>query len=328
MKRRALLLGPSGAFAAPRAQPAAALPTLGFLGAERSSTARGPDWPLGAMLRHLAAAGWVEGRDLNVDAVFAEDRPEALSPLARQLVQRRPKVIAVPNAGVAGAVLAHTTTIPVVAMAAGQLQAEPQVESLRRPGRNLTGMQLHSPEVIGKRLQLLQELLPGLKRVAVLRSVPFGGPGFALYRDANDAAGAQLGIRSRYLQFQRAAELDPLFAGIATQDQGALSWGNAHLNAHRPQIAALALKYRVPMIHDVRYGPAASNELMVYGARMAEVYREAATYVDRILRGAKAGDLPIGQPRSFALTLNLRIAQAIGLAVPPALLARADEVIR
>jgi putative tryptophan/tyrosine transport system substrate-binding protein len=329
--RRRVLAAAAGALLLPRAslaQTSAEGRTLGFLGAGRQATGREPGRPLGEMLGHLAQAGWIEGRNLRVVALFNEGQPEALPSLAQQLVERRPDVIVVPNAGVAEAVLRHTTTVPVVAMAAGQLEAEPQVESLRRPGRNLTGMQLHSPEVIGKRLQLLTELVPGLRRVAVLRGVPFDGPGFALYRDANEAAAARLGIHARYLQFRQPDELDALFAGIAAQDQAALTWGNSHLNAQRPQIAALAIKYRVPVMYDVRYLDAGASELIVYGARVGEVWRESASYVDRILRGAKAGELPIGQARSFELMINLRVARAIGLTVPPALLARADEVIR
>lgn len=330
MKRRALLLGPLvGAHALDAlAQPTQDGRTLGFLGASLAATGREPDRPLGALLAHLAAAGWREGRNLRVIALFAEDRPEALSPLARQLVQQRPDVIVVQSAGVARAVLEHTGTIPVVTMNAGQLEAEPHVESMRRPGRNLTGMQIHSPEVIGKRLQLLTELVPDLRRVAVLRGVPFEGPGLLLYQNANDAAAARLGIRSRYLQFRHEAELDALFADIAAHDQAVLIWNNPMLSAHRRRIAALALKHRVPVLYDVRNLDSAADELVVYGVRIPEVWRESATYVDRIFRGAKAGELPIGQARSFALIINLRVAQAIGLAVPPALLARADEVIR
>jgi putative ABC transport system substrate-binding protein len=235
-------------------------------------------------------------------------------------------VIAVPSAGIAEAVLKSTKTIPVVALNAGQLQAEPSVKSLAKPGGNLTGMQLHSPELIGKRLQLLQEVVPDLRRVAILRGVPFEGPVFELYRDATDAAAAKLGIRTGYFQFNQPEELTNVFERMAKQkDQALMVWGNPHLNAYRRQIFELTMRYRVPAIYDV---PGYGEELLVYAATTDDVLREGALYVDKILKGAKAGDLPIGQPTKFKLVVNLKTAKALGLTIPKDLLLRADEVIQ
>jgi putative ABC transport system substrate-binding protein len=218
--------------------------------------------------------------------------------------------------------------VPVVALAAGELEAEPQVASLNRPGGNLTGMQIHSPGLIAKRLQLLSDVVPGLRRVAVLRGVPFEGPGYVLYRDANEEAATRLGIRARYVQFTAVAELEALFAEMAAQrDQALLVWGNPHLNLHRAEIAALALRYRLPALYDVRVPEASVDELMTYNARYADVVREAALHVDKIFRGAKPGDIPIGQARTFELVINLRVARKLGVSIPQALLLRADEVI-
>jgi len=240
------------------------------------------------------------------------------------LVSANPRVIAVASAGLAEVVLTHTRTIPVVALSAGQLEAEPSVRSLAKPGGNLTGMQLHSPELIGKRLQLLREVVPDLRRVAVLRGVPFEGPGFMLYRDANDAAAAKLGIRTRYVQFEKPAELERLFEEMARErDQALLVWGNPHLNAYRKQIFDLTLRFRLPALYDVRGLP---EELLVYAAKLDDVQREAATYVDRTLKGANPGDLAIGQAKTFELIVNLRTAKALGITVPQSLLLRADEV--
>jgi putative ABC transport system substrate-binding protein len=187
-------------------------------------------------------------------------------------------------------------------------------------------MQLHSPDVIGKRLQLLSEVVPGLRRVAVLRGVPWGDPGLLLYRDATDAAAAKLHIRARYVQFEKPADLDRLFAEMARErDQALLVWANPHLNAYRKQIFDLTLRYRLPALYDVRGHP---EELLVYAAKLDDVQREAATYVDKILKGANPGDLAIGQPKTFELIVNLRTARTLGIAVPQSLLLRADEVIR
>jgi len=312
-----------------RAQPASGSFTLGYLGQASKARGRDPAGPLAILLGRLDELGYIEGRNLRVDARFAEGRPEDLSPLARQLVAARPDVITVNSVGIARAVLEHTRSIPVVALNAGELEAEPQVASLRRPGGNLTGMQVHSPELIAKRLQLLSEVVPGLRRVAVLRGVPFEGPGYLLYVKANEAAAARLGIRARYVQFAAVAELEARFAEMAAQhDQALLVWGNPYLNLHRREIAELVLRYRLPVLYDTR-PPDMSlpDELMIYAPRMADVVREAALYVDKILRGVRPGDIPIGQARTFELIINLRVAKALGVSVPQALLLRADEVI-
>jgi putative ABC transport system substrate-binding protein len=187
-------------------------------------------------------------------------------------------------------------------------------------------MQLHSPEIIGKRLQLLYDVVPGLRRVAVLRGVPFEGPGFLLYRDANDAAAAKLGIRARYVQFEKPTDLDRLFEEMARErDQALLVWGNPYLNSYRKQIYDLTLRYRLPALYDVRGYP---EELLVYAAKLDDVQREAATYVDKILKGANPGDLAIGQAKTFELIVNLKTAKALGLTIPQSILVRANEVIR
>lgn len=331
MRRRALIAltvcAPLAVPIASQAQPVGGF-TLGYLDQGSKSRMRDPTHALAVLLANLRELGYVEGRNLTVESRFAEERMENLSALARQLVETHPQLIAVRSAGLAEAVLQHTKSVPVVALSAGQLEAEPGVESLARPGGNLTGMQIHSSAMIGKRLQLLQDVVPGLRRVAVLRGVPFEGPGFDLYRNANEAAAAALGIRARYLQFKTAADLGPLFEEmIRERDQAVLVWGNPHLNAHRSQIASLMLRYRLPAIYDVRY-PGGPDELMIYGARIADVYREAAGYVDKILKGARPGDLPIGQAKTFDLVVNLKVAKAIGVTIPQSLLLRADEVIQ
>ena len=330
MDRRAFLGGLVGGLVGEaisvEAQETARPYVIGYLGQGSRSSALAPGSPFLILLNNLRALGYAQGQNLVVEARFAEGRPEDLSVLAAQLVSANPRVIAVVSAGIAEVVLKQTKTVPVVALQAGQLEAEPSVRSLAKPGGNLTGMQLHSPELIGKRLQLLREVVPDLRRVAVLRGVPFEGPGFMLYRDANDAAAAKLGIRARYVQFEKPADLERVFEEMARErDQALLVWGNPHLNAYRKQIFALTLRYRLPALYDVRGLP---EELLVYAAKLDDVHREAATYVDRILKGANPGDLAIGQAKTFELIVNLRTAKALGISVPNTLLLRADEVIQ
>jgi len=330
MYRRTFIAIAVGAvLAAPRrsgAQVAGKVYRIGYLGQSSKAQDLAEGGPFSTLLKNLRALGYIEGTNLTVESYFADGRTDVLGSLARQLVQARPDVIAVQSAGIAEIILEHTTTIPVVALSAGQLQAEPRVQSLAKPGGNLTGMQLFSPETMGKRLQLLQDVVPGLRRVAVLRGVPFVGPGYELYRDATATAAAKLGIRVRFVQFETIDDLNRRFDEmVKEQDQALLIWGNPHLNGHRKDIVDLTIRHRLPAISDVRVDP---PSLLVYAAKMDDVAREAATYVDRILKGANPGDLPIGQARTFALIINLKTAKALRLTIPQSVLLRADEVIQ
>ncbi len=320
---RLILASGVGAWLPLQAQEPAKTYSIAYLGQGSAKDAPDTGNALPVLLADLRELGYAEGQNLRVDARFAEGHPEDLPRLAEGLVRANPQVIAVPSAGIAEVVLGATKTIPIVALGAGQLQAE--VKSLRRPGGNLTGMQINPPAVIGKRLQLLKEVIPKLQRVAVLRGVPFGGPGFDVYRDAIDAAAVSLGVRVRHFQFEQPGELERLFDEMATErDQALMVLSNPHLNLHRKEIWDLAMRHRMPAIYDFRGYPA---ELLVYSARMDDVIREATTYVDKILKGAQPAELPIGQPARIELVINLGTAKALGLTVPQSLLLRADEVI-
>ena len=328
--RRTFIASVAGALlAAPwaaNAQVAGRVYRIGYLGQGSKTSDLADGGTLERLLRNLRALGYVEGTNLIVESRFADGHPEVLGKLAAQLVQAKPELIAVASAGLAEIVLEHTKTIPVVALNAGQLQAEPSVQSLARPGGNLTGMQIFSPEMIGKRLQLLNEAVPGLRRVAALRGVPFTGPGYELYRDATATAAAKLGIRVRFVQFETINDLNKRFDEMVSErDEALLIWSNPHLNGYRKEIFDLTIRHRLPTISDVRAYP---PDLMVYAAKFDEVQHEAATYLDRILKGAKPGDLPIGQARTFQLIINLKTAKLLGLTIPQSLLLRADEVIQ
>lgn len=211
---------------------------------------------LATLTRNLRDLGYVTGQNLIVESRYAEGRIEDLSVLARELVDAKPDVIVVPTAGIAEIVLQRTKAIPVVALAAGVLEQFPEVRTLAKPGGNLTGMQLYSPESMGKRLQLLQEVVPGLRRVAVVRGVPFGGPGLELYRSATDAAAATLGIRVRYVQFETLEDLNRLFDEMDREhDQALLVWGNPHIYMHRRQLHDLTVRHRLPSVYDADVNP-------------------------------------------------------------------------
>ena len=242
----------------------------------------------------LRELGWIEGQNFVLEARFAQDEKVSLSELAAQLVQAKPDVIMVESAGNAAFLLQQTKTIPIVVLTAGLLTVDEGVASMAKPGGNVTGMQIYSPELMAKRLQLLKELVPGLRRVAVLRGDNYPSRLLAVYREATDTAAAALNIGVRYVQFKNPDELDPIFAEMVKEkDQALLAWGNPQLSVHKLRIFALAIQHRLPAIYESR---SYAEGLIVYGARVDAVLREAASYVDRILKGAKPGDLPIGQP--------------------------------
>jgi putative ABC transport system substrate-binding protein len=188
-------------------------------------------------------------------------------------------------------------------------------------------MQSYSPELQGKRLQILKELIPTLSRVAAFRRGAWHPGTLAAYRQAADDAAKKLGLRLRYLLFQNPDELPGVFAGMVNErDAAIIIWNDPGITLYVRQVLDLAAQHRLPTMADTADWPK-SGALMAYNAKSQDVWRQAATYVDRILKGAKPEDLPIGQPTTFELVINLKTAKALGLEVPPSLLARADEVI-
>jgi len=221
-----------------------------------------------------------------------------------------------------------TKTLPIVTLSAGELGSSGMVATLAKPGGNLTGMQVYSPELMGKRLQILQEAVPSLRRIAVLRTpIQWRPQVFAPYRQATDDPATKLGIRTRYVAFDDPAELHGLFAEMMKErDDALLVWANPNIGVFFDRIQELTIRHRLPAMHEfgsyVRRGG-----LIAYGPKLEDVRRQAATYVDRIFKGANPGDLPIGQPTTFELVINLKTAKALGLTIPQSVLARADQVI-
>ena len=281
-------------------------------------------------LEGLRQLGYVEGKTLRLEIWVTEGQREKLEPLAAELVRSKPDLIAVVSAGHAAIIQGLTKTLPIITLSAGDLVSFKLVATLAKPGGNLTGMQVYAPELMGKRLQILQEAVPGLRRIAVLRTpIRWTPVNFAVYRQATDEPAAKLGIRARYVGFDDLAELPGLFTEMAKErDAALLVWNNPEMAtaAVSERVRELTIRHRLPDMHDLGF-MARRGGLMAYGPKLDDVRRQAATYVDRIFQGANPGDLPIGQPTIFELVINLKAAKAIGLTIPPSLLRRADQVI-
>jgi putative ABC transport system substrate-binding protein len=280
-------------------------------------------------LEGMQRLGYVAGRNLKVEVWAADGHPENIPTLAEQLVRANPDVIVVNSAGHGSIVQKLTKTLPIVTLTAGELASSGLVASLVKPGGSLTGMQLYPPELMGKRLQILKETVPGVRRLAVLRTpIDWGQQMFALYRQATEDAAMNLGMRARYVGFDDPKQLPALFTEIDKErDEAVLLWANPNSDAYFERIHELVMRHRLPAMHEFSFYVRRGG-LIAYGPKLGDARRQAATYVDRIFKGAKPGDLPIGQPTTFELVINLKTAKALGLTIPPSLLLRADQVIQ
>jgi putative tryptophan/tyrosine transport system substrate-binding protein len=273
----------------------------------------------------LRELGWIEGRNLAFERRSAENRLERLPDLAAELVRLNVDVIV--GLGTLGPLAAKraTTTIPIVMANAGDPLGSGLVESLARPGGNVTGMSLMVPDLGGKRLEVLKEVLPRLSRVAVLWNAD--NPYAALVFKETQAASQALGIQIQSLELRGPDEFGGTFEVLKAQRPDALIAVEDPLTvSNRKVIADFAAGYRLPALYGLKEFVAAGG-LMSYGASLADLYRRAAGYVDKIFKGAKPADLPVQQPTKFELVINLKAATALGLTVPDKLLALADEVI-
>ena len=315
------LLGGAAAWPlAARAQQTA-MPVIGFIDA--ASAAERADF-VAAFRQGLADAGYVEGQNLTIEYRWAEGQYERLPELAADLVRRGVSVIATPGTtDAAVAAKAATTTIPIVFGVGGDPVKLGLVASLNRPGGNATGIHFFSVQLVAKRMQLLRELVPAAKRVALLVN-PTDRTNESALRDVEAAA-----IGQQVLAFEAATgrEIDAAFENLVREKAEALFVsGNAYFNARRVQLVVLAASYRVPAVYSQRAFVEAGG-LMSYGAPLADAFRQVGAYTARVLKGAKPADLPVLQSTKFELVINLNTAKALSLAVPAGLLALADEVI-
>ena len=300
------------------AQPAGKNPRIGIL-----RPGSPPDPLLAAFRQGLRELGYDEGRNISIEYRWAEGRDERFPALAADLVRLKVDVI-VAGVGAVEAAKHATTTIPIVMPVSGDPVRAGLVASLARPGGNITGLTSLSGELPGKWMELLKETLARVSRVAVLWD-PAGDPS---QLRISEAAARSLGVRLHVLKVSHAGGFEAALAEAHKSDAEALIvLGSPFFYVHRTRLVELAAKHRLPTIYAQREFVIGAGGLMSYGADYHHQFRRAATYVDKILRGAKPADLPIEQPTKFELVINLKTAKALGLTIPRAVLARADEII-
>ena len=324
MDRRAFLqaLGP-GILAAPiaaEAQQAGKTPRVGYLGTRTLA-----DFGVDAFRQALHELRWVEGQNIVVEWRFAEGKLERLPELAAELVRLKPDVIVAQATPGATAAKNATQTIPIVMVPVADPVAVGLVTSLARPGGNITGVSANGVEIVGKQLELLKETVPKVRRVAILLN-PTNPSSRDVLKEAN-AAARSLGVQLQPVEARDADQLDAAFAAMARERaEGVLVMQDTAFVLYRQRFADLAAKSRLPAAYGWKEH-VETGGLMSYGASLRDLFRRGATFVDRILKGAKPGDLPVEQPTKFELVINLKAAKALGLTIPRSVLARADQII-
>jgi putative ABC transport system substrate-binding protein len=306
------------------AQQAAKIARIGYLAANLTVSLHMNE----AFRQGLRDLGYVEGRNVVIEYRDAEGKPERLPALAAELVGLKADVIVASDTPAALAAKQATRTLPIVFIGAGDPVTSGLISSLPRPGGNVTGLSLLAPELRGKRLELVTQAVPGVTRVAVLWQP--GGLGERTGKDQLkevEVAARALGVRLQVVEARGPADFDRAFSDMTRARAGALTvLGSAMFANERRRLVDLAAKHRLPGVYGFREYVDAGG-LMAYGPNVADLFRRAATYVDKILKGTKPGDLPVEQPTKFELVINLKAAKALGLTIPPSLLGRADQVI-
>jgi putative ABC transport system substrate-binding protein len=277
-----------------------------------------------AFVQRLRELGWIEGRTIAIEYRWAEGRTERAAEIAAELVQRKVDVIVTSGTSLIMAAMQATSVIPIVFAAAGDPVGTGLVASLARPGGNVTGLSNQVPDLAGKRLELLREIVPGLGRLAILANV--GNPLVVLDMREVQATARTLSFEVNTLEIRRGEDIVPAFEALNGREEALYVVFDALVNTHRFRINTLALAARLPTMHMFREGVEVGG-LISYGANFPDMYRRAADYVDKLLHGAKPADLPVEQPTKFDLVINLTTARALGLKVPDKLLVAADEVI-
>ena len=305
------------------AQQPTKVPQIGYLSSDSPSTIA---VRIEAFRQGLRELGNVEGKDIVIEWRFAKGKADRLPGLATELVRLKVEVIVTSGPAATRAAKESTVTIPIVTAQDPDPVGNGLVASLARPGGNITGLSTLAPEINGKRLELLKEIVPRLSRVAVLASSTT--PGNAQQLKETELAARALGVQLQFLNVRGAKDIEPAFPGASKERADAILVLQSPVFVNeRTQLTELAVKSRLPAIYDRREF-VDDGGLICYGTNFTDLSHRAATYVDKILKGAKPADLPVEQPTKFELIINLKAAKQIGLTIPPNVLARADKVIR
>ena len=322
VKRREFitLIGAGAAWPlAARAQQAGKPPTIGFLGTDASVWR---PWTA-AFVGRLRELGWIEGRSIAIEYRWLEGRLDRVAEIAAEFVHLKVDCI-VTNGDAVPTIKKATSVIPIVFAIANDPVGGGLVASLARPGGNVTGLSGQATDLAAKRLELLHEILPGLQRLTIMAGV--GNPGAVLEMREVQATALKRGLEVATVEIRRIDDIVPAFEALKGRADALYVCGDPLVVAHQIRINNLALAARLPTMYGFREH-VDTGGLVSYGPNFPHLFRRAADYVDKILRGAKPGELPVEQPTKFELVLNLVTANALGLEVPPTLLARADEVI-
>jgi putative ABC transport system substrate-binding protein len=322
MRRREFitLLGMAAAWPlAARAQQLGKLPTIGFLGT--TSAAAWSPWTA-AFTQRLRELGWIEGRTIAIEYRWAEGRSERFAEIAAEFV--RLKVDVILTGGSAAVAAKQATSVVPIVFVLGEPVGTGLVATLARPGGNVTGLSNQQTDLPGKRLELLREVLPSLRQLAIMANVDY--PEAVLEMRDVQAISKTLGLEVATVEIRRAEDISLAFEALKGRADALYVITDALVSTNRIRINTFALAARLPTMHGVREYVEAGG-VMSYGADYSDLFRRAGDYVDKIFRGAKPADIPVEQPTKFDLVVNLITAEALGLTVPPSLLARADKVI-
>jgi putative ABC transport system substrate-binding protein len=324
MRRREFIAGLGSAAAWPLATKAQQpqMPIIGLLGSGTLQSQR--TW-IAAFVQRLRQLGWIEQRTVTIEYRWAEGHSERAAEIAAEFVRLKVDVIVTSGTPITAAVKQATSLIPIVFAASGDPIGAGLVASLSRPGGNITGLSQQQTDTSGKRLELLRKVVPGLRRLAILAN-PDNSAG-ALERDEVHAAARALGLEGASFEIRAAEDIVPAFAAMRGSADALFVCVDPLVFINQIRISALAVDARLPTMHGSRE-LVEGGGLMSYGASFPDLYRRAAEFVDKILRGTKPADLPVEQPTKFDLVINLATAKALGLTIPETLLATADEVIQ
>ena len=311
---------------AANAQRARQVPRVGFLSFGYANAPR-TQYLLDVFRQGLHEHGWIEGQNVTIESRFAEGRAERFADLAVELVRLQADVLVTGSGELAIRAFQHaTTTIPIVMAVSATPVETGLVASLARPGGNVTGLSIMAPEGAGKRLELLKDAVPQAARVAVLWNAAY--PGKALEWQYTQAAALAVGVTLHSVEVRGPDDFDGAFAAMARERPDALLTFSDPLTLnHQRRIVDFAIQHRLPLMSEGKEFAEAGG-LMTYGASLPALFRRAAYYVDRILKGTKPADLPVEQPTKFELVINLKTAKVLGLTLPATLLFQADEVIQ